>query len=171
CGNSYSDEYTKCTVKATLSNGKVLTADVKGFDDTGIYVRSVIDNFKKTYIKDTMTEYEKMDKVAWYLSAEYDYELYQDDWVRYIVTGSGDCMASRFAVMYFCREIGLKAAACRSLDTHGQTIVRAGDKVYMVTTGFDGPKPREYMIYEISRETFDKLNEKNKIDPEYIWGE
>lgn len=25
CGNSYSDEYTECTVKATLSSGKVLT--------------------------------------------------------------------------------------------------------------------------------------------------
>lgn len=170
CGNSYSDEYTECTVKATLTNGKVLTASVKGYDDTGIYVRSVIDNFKKTYIKDDMTEYEKMEKVAWYLSAEYDYELYQDDWIRYLVTGSGDCMASRYAVMVFCREVGLKAAACRSLDAHGQTIVRAGDKVYMVITGFDEPKPREYMIYEISRETFDKLNGENKIDPEYMWG-
>ena len=169
CGNNYSDEYTECTVKATLSNGKVLTANVKGYDDTGIYVRSVIDNFKKTYIKDSMTEYEKMDKVAWYLSAEYDYEYYQDDWIRYIVTGSGDCMASRYAVMYFCREIGLKAAACRSLDAHGETIVRAGDKVYMVVTGFGGEKPREYMIYEISRETFDKINGENKIDPGYIW--
>ena len=170
CGNSYSDEYTECTVKATLSNGKVLTASVKGYDDTGSYVRSVIENFKKTYIKDSMTEYEKMEKVAWYLSAEYDYELYQDDWIRYIVTGSGDCMASRYAVMVFCREVGLKAAACRSLDAHGETIVRAGDKVYMVVTGFGGPKPREYMIYEISRETFDKINGENKIDPEYIWG-
>ena len=170
CGNSYSDEYTECTVKATLTNGKVLTASVKGYDDTGSYVRSVIENFKKTYIKDSMTEYEKMEKVAWYLRAEYDYEYYQDDWIRYIVTGSGDCMASRYAVMYFCREVGLKAAACRSLDAHGETIVRAGDKVYMVVTGFGGSKPREYMIYEISRETFDKINGENKIDPEYMWG-
>ena len=169
CGNSYSDEYTECTVKATLSNGKVLTASVRGYDDTGIYVRSVIDNFKKTYIKDDMTEYEKMEKVAWYLSAEYDYELYHDDWIRYIVTGSGDCMASRFAVMYFCREVGLKAEACRSLDAHGETVVRAGDKVYMVVTGFDGPKPREYMIYEISRETFDKISKENGLHANYFW--
>ena len=40
----------------------------------------------------------------------------------------------------------------------------------MVVTGFDEPEPREYMIYEISRETFDKINGENKIDPEYIWG-
>jgi hypothetical protein len=169
CGNNYSDDYTECTVKATLSDGRVLTASVKGYDDVGIYVRKVIDKFKKTYIKDSMTEYEKMEKVAWYLIAEYDYELYQDDWIRYIVTRSGDCMASRFAVMYFCREVGLKAEACRSLDAHGETVVRVGDKVYMVVTGFDGPKPREYMIYEISRETFDKISKENGLHANYFW--
>ena len=116
-----------------------------------------------------MTEYEKMEKVAWYISAEYDYEYYQDDWIRCIVTGSGDCMASRFAVMYFCRELGLKAEACRGLDAHGETVVRAGDKVYMVVTGFDEPEPREYMIYEISRETFDKFSDKNGLHAEYFW--
>ncbi len=169
CGNNYSDEYTECTVKATLSDGRVLTASVKGYDDAGIYVRSVIDNFRKTYINDSMTEYEKMEKVAWYLSAEYDYELYQDDWIRYIVTGSGDCMASRFAVMNFCHEVGLKAEACRSLDAHGETVVRAGDKVYMVVTGFGGPKPREYMIYEISREIVDKISKENGLHANYFW--
>ena len=71
--------------------------------------------------------------------------------------------------MYFCRNLGLRAAACPSLDSHGMTVVRADDKVYLVTTGFTGKKPRYYEVREISRETFDEINEENHIDPDYIW--
>lgn len=170
-GNDINEAYSECRVKAYLSDGTELTARVKGYDDIALYVRSVFDKFKKTYITDNMTEYEKMDKVAWYLSAEYDYRLYQDDWYEYIVTGSGDCMASRYAVMYLCRDLGLRAAACPDLDSHGDTVVRADGKVYLVTTGYRGEKPRYYQIVEMSRELFDQRNEKNHINPEYIWGD
>lgn len=170
-GNDIDEAYSECTVKAHLSDGTELTAKVKGYDDITLYVRSVFDKFKATYITDNMTEYEKMDKVAWYLSAEYDYRLYQADWCEYIVTGSGDCMASRYAVMYLCRYLGLRAAACPDLDSHGDTVVRADGKVYLVTTGYQGEKPRYYQIVEMSRELFDKRNEKNHINPEYIWGD
>lgn len=170
-GNDIDEAYSECTVKACLSDGTELTAKVKGYDDITLYVWSVFDKFKATYITDNMTEYEKMDKVAWYLSAEYDYRLYQADWCEYIVTGSGDCMASRYAVMYLCRYLGLRAAACPDLDSHGDTVVRADGKVYLVTTGYQGEKPRYYQIAEMSRELFDRRNEKNHINPEYIWGE
>lgn len=170
-GNDIDEAYSECTVKAHLSDGTELTAKVKGYDDITLYVRSVFDKFKATYITDNMTEYEKMDKVAWYLSAEYDYRLYQADWCEYIVTGSGDCMASRYAVMYLCQYLGLRAAACPDLEAHGDTVVRADGKVYLVTTGYQGNKPRYYQIVEMSRELFDKRNEKNRINPEYIWGD
>ncbi len=170
-GNDIDEAYSECTVKAHLSDGIELTAKVKGYDDITLYVRSVFDKFKAAYITDNMTEYEKMDKAAWYLSAEYDYRLYQADWCEYIVTGSGDCMASRYAVMYLCRYLGLHAAACPDLDSHGDTVVRADGKVYLVTTGYQGEKPRYYQIVEMSRELFDKRNEKNHINPEYIWGD
>ena len=49
-------------------------------------------------------------------------------------------MASRVAVEYLCNELGLRAIACRSLDSHGQTVVKADGKVYLVTTGFGGKK-------------------------------
>lgn len=170
CGNNdFHDEYSECTVKAVLSNGKVLTAKVRGYDDENAYLKKTIEDFKKTYITADMTEYEKMDKVAWYLSTFYEYRAAQPGWAEYIVTGSGDCMASRFAVMYFCREVGLKAEACRSLDAHGKTVVRVGNKVYMVVTGFDGSKPREYTIYEINREKFDKISKENGLHAEYFW--
>lgn len=170
-GNDIDEAYSECTVKAHLSDGTELTARVKGYDDITLYVQSVFDKFKETYITDNMTEYEKMDKAAWYLSVEYDYRLYQADWCEYIVTGSGDCMASRYAVMYLCRYLGLRAAACPDLDSHGDTVVRADSRVYLVTTGYQGEKPRYYQIVEMSRELFDKRNEKNHINPEYIWGE
>ena len=168
-GNAFGEDFSECTVVAALSNGNTLRAKVRGYDDCGSYIRKVMDDFKETYISTDMSDYEKMDRVAWYLSSEYDYELYQDSWYRYIITGSGDCMASRWAVMYFCRDLGLKAAACPNLDSHGMTVVRADGKVYLVTTGFTGRKPRYYEIREITRETFDKINEGNHIDPDYIW--
>lgn len=170
-GNDFGEAYSQCMVKAQLSDGTELTAIVKGYDDIALHVQSVFDKFKATYINDNMTEYEKMDKVAWYLSAEYDYGLYQADWCEYIVTGSGDCMASRYAVMYLCQYLGLHAAACPDLDSHGDTVVRADGKVYLVTTGYQGEKPRYYQIVEMSKELFDKRNEKNRINPEYIWGD
>ena len=170
-GNAYNEDLIECTVVAHLSDGRQLRASVKGYDDDTIYVKKKIEEFKKKYITDKMTEYEKMEKVAWYLSTEYDYELYQPDWTKYIITGSGDCMASRIAVMYFCRELGLHASYCPDLDAHGDTVVRADGKVYLVTTGFNEKKPRTYWINEMSRELFDKRNAKNHIDPNYIWGE
>ena len=168
-GNDFGEAYSRCTVKARLSDGTELTATVRGYDDIALYIQKVFADFKETYITDNMTEYEKMDRAAWYLSAEYDYRLYQDDWCEYIVTGSGDCMASRFAVMYLCRYLGLHAAACPDFDAHGDTVVRADGKVYLVTTGYRGEKPRYYQIVEMSRELFDRRNEKNGIDPKYIW--
>lgn len=170
-GNGYTNPSSECTVRAKLSNGKELTAKVTGIDDDAVYIRNVIDNFKKTYITDSMTEYEKMEKVAWYLSAEYDYELYQPDWNRYIITGKGDCMASRVAVMFFCRELGLHAGYCPDGDAHGDTVVRADGKVYLVTTGFIEKKPRTYWINEMTRELFDKRNAKNHLNPKYFWGD
>ena len=170
-GNEYTKPSSECIVRAKLSNGKELTAKVIGIDDEAAYIRKVMDDFKKTYITDSMTEYQKMEKVAWYLSAEYDYQLYQPSWGEYIITGKGDCFASRVAVMYFCRDLGLHAGYCPDYDAHGDTVVRADGKVYLVTTGFNEKKPRTYWINEMTRELFDKRNPKNFLDPEYFWGE
>lgn len=168
-GNDLSEDYTECTVAAMLPDGTRLTAKVRGYDDEGAFIREKIEDFKGRYITPDMSEYDKMDSVARYVSYEYDYELYQPSWSRYIITGSGDCMASRLAVEYLCRDLGLNAAACRSIDSHGQTIVKADGGVYLVTTGFTGKKPRYYEVRQIDRETFDKINEDNNINPAMFW--
>lgn len=168
-GNDLSEDYTECTVAAMLPDGEKLTAKVRGYDDEGTFIRKKIEDFKSRYITPNMSEYDKMDSVAQYVSHEYDYELYQPSWSRYMITGSGDCMASRLVVEYLCRDLGLNAAACRSIDSHGQTIVKADGGVYLVTTGFTGKKPRYYEVRQIDRETFDKINEDNNINPAMFW--
>lgn len=70
--------------------------------------------------------------------------------------------------MHICRKIGLKATACPNFDDHGKTIVKADGKLYLVTTGYKGEKPREYDINELSQEWFDELAERNHIDPAYF---
>lgn len=132
-------------------------------------IRKIIGkDFKSRYLSEGMTEYQKMDAVAKYISTEFDYECYQPDWIKMLLTGGGDCYASRMAVMNICRKIGLKAAACPKFEDHGKTIVKADRKIYLVTTGYQGNKPRQYDIQELTKEWFEELAEKNHIDPAYF---
>ena len=62
-------------------------------------------------------------------------------------------MASRYAVAYLCKYIGVKAQACRSIEAHGMTVVKADDKYYLVVTGYEGTKPRDFSMYEIDEVT------------------
>ena len=131
-------------------------------------VEQKIEDFKNRYLSEGMNEYQKMDAVAKYTSTEFDYESYQPDWMKMLLTGSGDCYESRVAVMYICRKIGLKATACPKFEDHGKTIVKADGKLYLVTTGYKGNKPREYDIQELTKEWFEELAERNHIDPAYF---
>lgn len=141
---------------------------MKQIEENTRKVEQKIEDFKSRYLSEGMSEYQKMDAVARYISTEYDYESYQSDWMKMLLTGSGDCYASRAAVMNICRKIGMKATACPRYEDHGKTIVKADGKLYLVTTGYKGNKPREYDIYELTQEWFEELAEKNHIDPAYF---
>jgi len=141
---------------------------IKQIEEDTKKVEQKIEDFKNSYLSEGMNEYQKMDAVARYISSEFDYESYQSDWMKMLLTGSGDCYASRVAVMNICRKIGLKAAACPKFEDHGKTIVKADGKLYLVTTGYKGNKPREYDIQELTKEWFEELAEKNHIDPAYF---
>ncbi len=84
-GPAYGKDGTHATVVAKLENGKEVTAQVHGYSETVLYVNKVIENFKRTYIAAGMTEKEKMEKVAWYLGAMYDYKAYQESWITMLV--------------------------------------------------------------------------------------
>lgn len=115
-----------------------------------------------------MTQKEKAEKAAWYISTTSDYELYNPNWFDIFIKGKGDCSASRYALQYMCNHMGIKASGCRNLDAHGNTLVYADGRFYVITTGFNEPKPRHYEIYEISGAALEELAEQNNLDLDYF---
>lgn len=167
-GPAYVAPCVTATVTAVLEDGRKLTAVVRAYSELNIYIDTVFTEFEGKYITPFMTQKEKAEKAAWYIGAGSDYEYYNDNWYDIFLRGKGDCMASRYALQYMCNHMGIKAAAFRSLDEHGKTLVYADGKFYVVITGFNEPKPRQYMIYEVSGEALDELAEKNNFDLAYF---
>lgn len=166
---AYIEPCVTATVTAVLEDGRKLTASVKAYSELNIYMDMVFADFEKQYITPAMTEKEKAEKAAWYISATSDYELYNNNWFDIFIKGKGDCYASRYAVQYMCSHMGIKALACRNYDAHGQTLVFADGKFYLVITGYNEPKPRKYTMYEISGAALEKLAEENLIDLNYFY--
>lgn len=167
-GPAYVDSCVTATVTAVLEDGRKLTATVRAYSELNIYINTIFADFEKQYITSSMTEKEKAEKVAWYISTTSDYELYNDNWFDIFIKRKGDCYASRYAVQYLCNHMGIKALACRDLDAHGKTLVYADGKFYVIITGFNEPKPRQYIIDEISGNALAELAEQNNFDLDYF---
>ncbi len=167
-GPAYVAPCVTATVTAVLEDGRKLTATVRAYSELNIYINTVFTDFEKQYITPSMTQKEKAEKAAWYIGAVSDYEYYNDNWYDIFLRGKGDCMASRYALQYMCNHMGIKAAAFRSLDEHGKTLVYADGRFYVIITGFNEPKPRQYMIYETDGEALEALAEKNNFDLDYF---
>ena len=166
---AYIEPCVKATVTAVREDGRKLTAAVRAYSELNIYIDTIFTDFEKQYITLSMTEKEKAEKAAWYISITSDYELYNSNWFDIFIKGKGDCYASRYAVQYMCSHMGIKALVCRNYDAHGQTLVFADGKFYMVITGYNEPKPRSYTMYEISGEALNKVAEENLIDLNYFY--
>jgi hypothetical protein len=162
------DVSESAAVVAKLEDGTKLTATIKGYSERGLAVKNKMDEFHANYISDSMTEYEKMETIAKYVESEYDYVLYQADWQKMVISGGGDCYASRYFVKYLCEAEGIKALACLGDDYHGKTLVKAEGKMYVVVTGFNEPKPRKYMIMELSETSLQNVAEGSRIDLSYF---
>jgi hypothetical protein len=162
------DGCESATLVAKLEDGTKLTAALRGYSERGIAVKNRMDEFQSKYITDGMTEYEKMETIAKYVESEYDYVLYQPDWRKMVISGGGDCFASRYLVKYLCDAEGIKALACAGENYHGDTLVKADGKMYIVVTGFNEPKPRRYMIMEMTEQTLQKVAEESRIDLSYF---
>ena len=166
---AYIEPCVTATVTAIMEDGRKLTANVQAYSETNIYIEKIFTDFEKQYITSSMTQKEKAEKAAWYISATSDYELYNSNWGDIFIKGKGDCYASRYAVQYMCNHMGIKALVCRNYDAHGQTLVYADGKFYLVITGYNEPKPRRYTMYEINGEALEKLAEENLIDLNYFY--
>lgn len=46
--------------------------------------------------------------------------------------------------------MGIKVRACGDFDYYGKTLVKAEGKFYIITTGYNEPRPRSYSITEVS---------------------
>lgn len=165
---AYVQPCVTATVTAFLEDGRKLTATVRAYSELNIYIDSIFTDFEKQYITPSMTEKEKAEKAAWYISVTSDYELYNSNWFDIFIKGKGDCAASRYAVQYMCRHMGIKAAGCRNLGDHGKTLVYADGKFYVIITGFNEPKPRTYGIYEISGTDLEELAKQNNLNLDYF---
>ena len=147
-GTDYTEPCAEVTAKATLTDGRTLTATVKGYNEVNLYLDSLFQKFADENIKFGMTEKEKADRVAEYIGEISDYEYYDSDWTGIFLKGKGDCMASRYAMEILCRYIDVKAQGCGGLNEYGKTVVKADGKYYIYTTGFNEPRPRSYMVSE-----------------------
>ena len=162
------DEEETATLVARLSDGTVLKAKLHGYSERGIAVKKKMDDFTAEYLTDGMTEYEKMEAIARYVEHEYDYVLYQPDWRYMVISGGGDCYASRYFVKYLCEAVGIKALALLGDNFHGKTLVKADGKMYITVTGFDEPKPRRYMIMQPSEENLQNIARQSRLDLSYF---
>ena len=106
-----------------------------------------------------MTEFDQVKVVGKYIGECSDYDKDIHDWRVLLIKGKGDCQASRYAVQYMCQYFGIKAGALRSFDIHGQTLVLADGKYYIVTTGYDMVRSRTYNVSEITGERARQLME------------
>ncbi len=167
-GPIYYDPCVTATVIATLEDGRTLQATVRAYSELNIYLYSVFTNFEKQYITAGMTQKEKVEKAAWYIGATSDYAAQDSEWHHIFTRHRGDCSASRYALQFMCEHMGIQAVACGNIDYHGQTLVKADGVFYMVITGYNEPRPRQYTIYEMSAEGLKKLAEDNNIDLSYF---
>lgn len=62
------------------------------------------------------------DMLEWYIGATSDYAAQDSEWYHIFTLHKGDCSVSRYALMYMCKHMGIKAVACRNIDYHGQAL-------------------------------------------------
>lgn len=151
------------TVKATLSDGTKLQARVYLADEVAYYLYHLFEELREERITDGMSELDIVKVIGRYIGECYDYDRNVHDWTMLILLGKGDCQASRYAIQYMCQYFGIKAGALRSYDIHGQTLVLADEKYYIVTTGYDMVRPRAFCVSEITDERAQELMEKGDV--------
>lgn len=165
----YTEKCAKAVLKAVLKDGTVLKAGLKAYSEDNIYIDRLFEEFETEYIYKNMTDKEKVEKAAWYTGKISSYDAKESDWKSIFLRGNGDCVASRYALAYICQHMGIKAQACNNLNYHGETLVQADGNFYIVVTGYDEPKPRHYMVYDMPEDKINKIMEDNTIFKEYFY--
>lgn len=164
----YEEYQEDALVVATLENGRRLTAKLHGYSERNEAVKKVVNGFVNDRLSSDMTEYEKIETIASYVSLNYEYQLYQSDWIMMALSGRGDCFSSRCFVKYLCLAAGIKALICVGDSLDGMTLVKADGKMYVILTGFRDTQPRKHRIYEPTKDSLQSIVSRSHIDLSYF---
>ena len=165
-GPGYGTPYLTSTVTAILENDQRLTAAVRVYAESNFYVDKVLTAFEQKYITSSMTGKEKVEMAAAYIGETTDYQINQNNWQMLLLGGKGDCLASRVLLAYMCKHMGMKAEPCGKFEYHGETLVKVDGTYYIVITGFDEPRPRRYVITEVTDQSqLQKIMDDNNLSP------
>ena len=165
-GPGYGTTYLTSTVTAILENNQRLTATVRVYAESNFYVDKVLTAFEQKYITSSMTGKEKVERAAAHIGETTDYQVNQNNWQMLLLGGKGDCRASRVLLAYMCKHMGMKAEPCGEFEYHGETLVKADGTYYIVITGFDEPRPRRYVITEVTDQSqLQKIMDDNNLSP------
>lgn len=86
---AYIEPCVTATVTAIMEDGRKLTANVQAYSETNVYIEKIFTDFEKQYITSSMSQKEKAEKAAWYISTTSDYELYNPNWFDILLKGKG----------------------------------------------------------------------------------
>lgn len=162
----YGTTYLISMVTVIQENNQWLTATVRVYAEGNFYVDKVLTAFEQKYITSSMTGKEKVERAAAYIGETTDYQVNQNNWQMLLLGGKGDCRASRVLLAYMCKHMGIKAEPCGEFEYHGETLVKADGIYYIVITGFDEPRPRRYVITEITDQSqLQKIMDDNNLSP------
>ncbi len=138
-----------------VADGERVSAVINVLDYSDIYADEKIQEYIDSNITDTMTDYEKLDKVCQYV-AGFDYSEYYSGYKSMVVFCSGDCWASATLITHMCNEFLNIDAEVRygandlgAGNGHRNAVVYIDGKYYEAEAGFAESAPRYYYISEL----------------------
>lgn len=148
-------DYDNTTIIEARTKNKVFqyAITIKNYAQT--YAEQVMDSYIEKNITTSMTNREKLNKIAEF-PCQYDYSGHYSSATSMIINGRGDCWASTDAIIKLSRKIGFEAKRRDSRNDPGagsghiNALVKVDDKWYIVDAGYDGLVPRIYTIIEQS---------------------
>ncbi len=145
----WSDRNVTVTVKR---DGQTRKVTFRAINAKYLYADQVMDNYLNTEITSSMTELEKVDKVAEIVARNYDYGNHST-WQSCIWYGNGDCYAASGFIVEACRRLGIQAGLRQDHmsggSDHRNVLALIGDQLYVIEVG-KGNKPRQHSHYAMT---------------------
>jgi len=146
---------TNATVTMTDSAGTKTDFKVRVINYANIYVNNKLDRVISEIITNGMSAYDKLYAVTEWVANNTDYDGSYYNAVDMLIYDCGDCWASTYTIIEFCKKLGLNCKERRAnLDPgtgsgHRNVVCYIGDKYYIADAGYCcDPKPRHFAVRE-----------------------